>query len=437
MSKSDIVDFVNSNPINTGESKQKYYARIAGTLGYSNGGLKRRFITDQIWKEVSFGGGHKSIAPNKAVHTHESKTEWDETKDGASLNYVGEQEIRTEQQAIDFFDIDTDKYEIDRMKFNAWDVTMKVDVWINVYSGKRYVEGDPFDKNDYTSTVQDHKRTNYQTTLWLKKKIAFFIKTPKVLPFNVKTQKGGQRFIIIGCLHRPFHDKKIWAKILQYISDNKKTINGIILNGDIVDLRSLSSHDEFIPEGIDLSMEYSDGLLAIMELKSAFGKHWKGLEKFFNYGNHEARFDRDLKAVRKYGSALPSPHEAMRLEEEGFMIQYDWKNGKVTLGNILDVYHGIYYGQNPSKAHLDKIPTRNHIFNHTHRFGNHEKAGFYAFNIGCLIDPMSVGFVYSHRFTKGDWKHGFCEAYIDSHGVDYVNPIPIIDGNFFAGGKFY
>lgn len=428
--RQEMIEFTSAHPLLENESKQKYYNRVAPLMNLSVSAFKKRMVLGRIWQTIE---GKKDVEDTHRDH----QNIWKENKDIATMDYIGFTPIKNEKQCIEHFNIDTEIYEPISSEANQWDVTMKSFKWVVRKTGKEWRTNTPFIEKDLIKMETEKTRTNFQFKMKFRRIEKLIIDFPKVEPFKVKTQKRGQRFLIIGCLHRPFHHKTIWDKILQYIVDNRKNINGLVLNGDILDLRSLSSHDEFIPEGIDLAMEYSDGLLAIMELKSAFGKYWKSIEKFFNYGNHEARFDRDLKAIRKYGSVLPNPHEALRLVEEGFEIQFDWRDGKVTLGNILDVYHGIYFGQNPCKAHLDKIPTRNHIFNHTHRFGNYEKAGFSAYNIGCLIDPSSVGFVYSHRFTKGDWKHGFCEAYIDSSGVDYVNPIPIINEKFFAGGKFY
>ena len=387
---------------------------------------------------ISRGRDNKQIAPNKLVHTAESRKRWEETEDGASLDYVGEEQITTEQQAIDFFNVDMTKFEVEKSVGNNWSTPMKDKVWIYKETGKRWEEGTKFNEDELQLIAVDNKRVNYQFKVWFRRIIDFKLNEfPKLPPIKVKPTKGGQTWIILPCVHRPFHRQEIWDKVMQMIVDNRKNIYGIILPGDYLDLRSLSTHDEFIPEGIDLAMEYNDGYQGILELKRAFGKYWKSVKKKFLWGNHEFRFDRDLKAIRKYGSSLPNPAEALRLEENDFEIRYDWRNDKITLGNDLDVYHGVYFGANPCKAHLDKIPNRNHVFAHTHRIGHYGKGGFNAWNIGWMGDIQSEGFKYSHRFTKGDHANGWGEVFVDSKGQTIVNQIKCLGDNFYYAGKLY
>lgn len=343
---------------------------------------------------------------------HEVQRTWDEKGDSAVYEYKGEKPIRSLKEALHFSDVDLDTWEVDRHIFNSWDVAMK-----------------------NANGTGAFKRTNYQVKVWFRRKQKVEIDSPVFRNIKVEKRKAKQMWIIIGCIHRPFHDKILWDKLIAFLKENSKDITGIIINGDYLDLRSLSSHEEWIPEGIDLSVEYSDGLQGIEDIESCLNKN---IDKIFIYGNHEDRFFRDKKSIRKYGSSLPAPHEALELEERGWEVITDWKNGYVTLGKNLDVFHGVKVGINAAKDQLASIPNRSHIFNHTHRFGTHSNKTNTAYNIGCMIDFNHDVFKYVDRGVRESWAQGFAIVYIDKKDNNYVYPIKVDeDGGFFFKGDIY
>jgi hypothetical protein len=352
------------------------------------------------------------LKPNCTEVRTDSKndTTWDVKEESAVWSYDGTQSITSLEQAIDFSGVDMEEWEVERHVFNSWDVTMKVD-------------------------EEPIKRTNYQVKVWFRRKEKLEIERPEFRNIKIEVRKDMQMWVTIGCVHRPFHDKLIWDKFLKFLEVNREEITGVIIDGDYLDLRSLSSHEEWIPEGIDLSYEYSDGLQGIQDIESRLKPD---VEKIYIYGNHEDRFFRDKKSIRKYGSSLPSPHEAMELEERGWQVITDWKNGYVTLGNNLDVFHGVKVGMNAAKDQLQAIPDRDHIFFHTHRFGSHSNKTNTAYNAGCMIDFDHEVFKYVDRGIRQSWSHGFAVAYIDAKGNNHVYPIKIDNdkGFFFKGNAF-
>lgn len=339
-------------------------------------------------------------------NTAKQQISLEESNENATWRYEGEKSITTLQQALKFANVDADLWEVERWKFNSWDVTSK--------------EG---------------KRTNYQVTVWFARKENLDISKPTFRNIKITSTKHTQMWVVVGCIHRPFHDKVLWDKFLYFLEKNKKDITGILINGDYLDLRSLSSHEEWIPEDVDLSYEYSDGLQGIDEIEQRLNKN---IDKIFHYGNHEDRFFRDKSSIRKYGKSLPSPHEALELEERGWEINTDWKNGYTTLGKNLDIFHGTKVGVNAAKDQLLALPTRNHIFNHTHRFGTFSNQTNTAYNTGCMIDFESDMFKYVDRGVREAWSHGFAVAYIDSNGNNHVSPIKVDnDKEFFFEGVIY
>lgn len=353
---------------------------------------------------------YKFLSDN-TVGSNENRS-WNEKEDSAIYEYKGEKSIRTLEEALEFSDVDLDKWEVERHIFNSWDVSMK--------------------NQDGSGAF---KKTNYQVKVWFRRKQNLLIETPVYRHITIEPKPEPQMWVIIGCVHRPFHDKELWDSFLSFLESNKSSITGFIINGDYLDLRSLSNHEEWIPDNIDLSVEYSDGLQGIEDIESRLKKN---IEKIFIYGNHEDRFFRDKKSIRKYGSSLPSPHEAMELEERGWEIITDWKNGLVTLGNSLDIFHGTKVGINAAKDQLNAIPTRDHIFNHTHRFSTYSNNMHTAYNIGCMIDIDNDMFKYVDRGIRAAWSHGFAVAYIDENGNNYVTPIKVReDKRFFFQGVVY
>lgn len=335
---------------------------------------------------------------------------WEENSKEAVWEYNSTTKtLETLEEALEFCDADLDKFEVDRYVFNSWDVTMKI--------------GDT-----------PVKRTNYQVKIWFKKIEKVFIKEPFVKPILVSASEDVQMWVVVGCVHRPFHNKALWYNLLQFLNYHSKKITGVIINGDYLDLRSLSSHEEWIPEGVDLSMEYSDGLQGIAEIEDAIKKSTK---KIFHYGNHEDRFLRNKRDVRKYGSALPSPREALELDVRGWDVVEDWKDGFTKLGDKLEVFHGEYIGMNAAKQHLEAMPEVSCMFNHTHRFQSYSHNKQTAYNVGWMGDPEQDVFKYMMRRSKYRWTNGFGVAYIDPDGNHHVVPIKSEDSRIFFEGKLF
>jgi predicted phosphodiesterase len=247
-----------------------------------------------------------------------------------------------------------------------------------------------------------------------------------------------QQWLVLPDVHRPFHNKILWAKILRVISDMGTALHGIVLSGDYLDLFTLSSHNAGSMgalTGMTLKDEYLDGLLGIDELEQA--SH-KGLVKKFLYGNHEDRYFRHVneKDNAKYGGALLNPVEALRLDEKGWETKTNWKDDFFRLGTHLDIIHGIYTSVHAAKVHLDKTE-HSVMFGHTHRFQTHYSGDKGAFNIGGLYDKNSKGFKYMPRFQREVWANGFAKVSIDDNGQYYAEPIKITNDCFVVNGKVY
>lgn len=188
--------------------------------------------------------------------------------------------------------------------------------------------------------------------------------TPKVKPKNdeeefklwkqekVRLQNQVGLHVVAGCIHFPAVNTKFYAGFLKFLEDNKDQIKGIHLIGDILDCKSLSTHDKGQVSDTTLEKEYSTSNIYLDKLDSVLAK---GIEKNYIWGNHEERYTRLLKQVdtAKFGKALLSPTAGCRFKERGYTIQEDYLNAKIQLGKYLDLIHGQFITANATKKHLD------------------------------------------------------------------------------------
>ena len=250
--------------------------------------------------------------------------------------------------------------------------------------------------------------------------------------------KGIQKWLILPDVHRPFQNKVLEKKVLQLIKDLGSSLYGINISGDYLDLYTLGSYNAEslgLLNGITLEYEYLDGLKGIKDIENAAHKDVK---KQFLWGNHEDRYFREVnkKDNAKYGSALKHPTEALELDERGWEVKTNWKDDFFTLGNHLDVMHGMFTNVHAAYNHLLKT---NHscIFGHTHRVQSYHLGNRAAYNIGGLYDKENKAFHYMPRLQREVWANGFAMVYIDDNGHFFVEQINVWNNKFFANGKMY
>lgn len=254
---------------------------------------------------------------------------------------------------------------------------------------------------------------------------------------SVRSQKV-QKWLILPDVHRPFHNKTLWSKVINLISDMGGTLYGINLSGDYLDLYTLGSYNAEslgLLQGIDLEYEYLDGLKGIKEIEAAAGKN---IKKQFLFGNHEDRYFREMnkKDNAKYGGALKNPIEALELHDRGWDVKTNWKDDYFTLGEHLDIIHGVYTNIHCAKKHLD-MTGHSCMFGHSHRIQSFNSGNRAAYNIGTLADISNKAFNYMPRFQKNVWANGFAIVNIDDNGNFFAEQINVWDNKFIANGKIY
>ena len=241
------------------------------------------------------------------------------------------------------------------------------------------------------------------------------------------------RNLVIGCLHAPFHNKKIWNGILQLIKDGD--FESINLIGDILDLNSLSFHErgKYPLDGLTIQKEYK--MVEVFdELDSVIGR--KKIKKRYLYGNHEARYLRHKQIPDNDKILADAPEDYFRLRERGYEVKTDWQDDYFKLGDYLEIFHGTLLGVNPAKRQLDKLKN-SCMFAHSHRAGVHFDGNMAAYNIGCLVDIKAPVFSYAPRIIKRNWIMGFGDVTIDDNGYFYSQLVTGYNDHFYYNGKRY
>ena len=260
-------------------------------------------------------------------------------------------------------------------------------------------------------------------------------KTPSAL---LQAPQKCEKWLVISDVHRPFHDVKLWDKVLKLVRDLGSELYGIVIAGDYLDLFTLGSYNEEslgLLKDFDLDFEYRDGLNGIIELESAAHK---GVKKCFLFGNHEDRYFRTLnkKDNAKFGAALKNPVEALQLYDRGWQVKTKYKDDFFLLGEHLEVIHGNFHNVHAAKTHLDKLG-KSVMFGDTHRIQTFREGDKAAYNIGGLFDMNNKAFSYAPRTQRRVWANGFAIVNITADGCYFAEVVNVWDGRFFANGRMY
>jgi hypothetical protein len=260
-------------------------------------------------------------------------------------------------------------------------------------------------------------------------------------PVNIITQTLNKNrntpgtYYITGCAHVPWHNKAMYNSVFTYLTKEVE-LQGLILAGDIADINSLSSHDKgkiSLP-GVNLEWEYKQVNKFLDEIDDL---NIKG-SKDFIFGNHEDRYNRITKDVdiAKYGSALKSPTEGLRLLERGYNVFDNWKNDCISLGPHLDINHGEFLNVHSAKKTIDTY-RKSIMYFHTHRFQIYIEGLVGGFNMGSGADFNAPVFNYATRAMKNSWINSSCLVTLDNDGFYHVQPLMWINNQLVINGKKY
>lgn len=261
-------------------------------------------------------------------------------------------------------------------------------------------------------------------------------KPPNIL--NNKINEPGT-YWITGCVHAPFHNKAMYESTFNFL-DKETDLNGVILDGDILDMHSISRHNKGLlnPKGITLDWEYKEASKFLDEIDDLIYSKKENPVMHYLYGNHEMWHATAMKDINisKYGEALLSPLEALDLLGRNYMVQTDYKTAHVDIGQFLEVNHGEFVNVHSAKKTIDTY-RKSVLYFHTHRFQIYMEGRIGGFNMGWGGDLNAPVFSYATRAMKNSWVNASCLVTLDNDGGFHVQPLLFINNKLIVNGKSY
>jgi len=232
------------------------------------------------------------------------------------------------------------------------------------------------------------------------------------LPYDIP--KAVTRLLILSDVHIPYHNIEAVTLALQY--GKEKKVNGIMLNGDILDFYGLSSFEKD-PRKRRFSEELEMGRQFLRILR----KEFDGVPIYFKLGNHCERYERYLR--------VKAPE---LLDVSEFRLDVLLKFGEIGVELIdsmrivhfgkLNIMHGHEFGRsvfspvNPARGLFTRTK-ENCIIGHHHQTSSHAETSLNGdvintWSTGCLselhpsympINKWNLGFAYVEREPDGQF----------------------------------
>jgi len=269
------------------------------------------------------------------------------------------------------------------------------------------------------------------------------IKSERIVPKYEPSQFSSGLYVVIGCLHLPFHNKDFFEAACNLIEDVRDDIRGLILAGDILDMHSISRHEKGkigLP-GYTLGREYAEANVAMDRLEEALrlpnGTYDMELVREYFYGNHEDWYNQHNKEVdaSKMGEAgIVSPYDAV-FKHRRFRFQSNWKEAFVQLGD-LKIIHGTWLNKHCAHKHLQEMK-ENVLFFHTHRVQTFKEEKYEAFNAGFGGDKDSRVFRYMQRSQREAWRNAFALVSLHDDGTTTTEIVDWKNDRLCYRGKCY
>lgn len=241
---------------------------------------------------------------------------------------------------------------------------------------------------------------------------------------------------IIPDTHRPFHDKRAYALMLQVFKELAP--DEIVILGDYADIYNLTGHGKDASVVTSLVNEIEDVNAGLDELDSLFPKS----KKVYLQGNHEYRFERYI------NTKCP---ELFGVTQFDFLLNISKRSN----------WKYVHYGPNQRYKVLNSYLTARHeplassakataskalcslVYGHIHRIEESHLVGLdgtnhVCFSVGWLGDK-SLDKIFGYVKTHHQWQLGFGLVYVDDKsGYFYHQKIHILDNyTCVVNGKLF
>lgn len=214
---------------------------------------------------------------------------------------------------------------------------------------------------------------------------------------------------VMSDIHIPYHSVEAIDESLNYFV--KKGIDGVLLNGDIIDCYMLS---KFNPD--PRMRHFRDEIEAFKQFISTLKSITKNI--FFKIGNHEERYERVM--IQHCPEFLDIPQfeleNVLCCQELGVEVI---KEQRIVYIGSLPVIHGHeasmkYASVNPARTLFLKT-YKSSLCGHLHRTSNHNEQALdgkiiSTWSVGCLCD------LHPKYRRLNNWNHGCARVEKDSEG---------------------
>lgn len=255
--------------------------------------------------------------------------------------------------------------------------------------------------------------------------LSFLNKSEYQSPITWRLPKAIKKVLLLSDIHVPFHDLE--AIIAAVKHGQKEKVDAVFLNGDIIDMYSMSDHEKD-PTKFRLNEELELG----REFLKAMREEFPNIPIYYIPGNHEYRMERWLmkKAPELLGMSEFRLDILLRLGEIG--IEWLPYGSKIYFGKLM-VEHGCKIkgagGINPARTLLLQFK-RPVICGHFHRTSAANAVVYdgeqqMAWSMGCLcIKEMAY-------LLRNDWNSGFAIVEVEHNGNFKVRNHQIINGEVY------
>ena len=226
---------------------------------------------------------------------------------------------------------------------------------------------------------------------------------------------------IFNDIHFPKEDRVRYARALSLMS-HFPDLRGIYLNGDIMEIESVSSHPKSPLAQRSLLAEIEYGVERFFELKKMF----PDVPVTYIAGNHEHRVLRYIRDVSPEMYGLIDCPKLLRFDELGWRFVDYGPAQWVRLGKTRDLWlrhEPLVGGANHAKGSAEKAYV-SLLYGHTHVFQQyfHKKMGPEPF----LVSATSCGWLgdindacFDYRGPRDNWVSGFTRVDCDEETGEY------------------
>ena len=230
-----------------------------------------------------------------------------------------------------------------------------------------------------------------------------------------------ERILLIPDCHRPYHDRKAWATMMQAARWFKPHI--VVLMGDYLDCYPVSRFLSDPTRRLRLEDELADGRDGLDELDRLGARR-----KVYILGNHEHRLARHIASnAPDLWGVMPSVPDLLGLEGRGWEV-VAYQDG-IEIGELY-LTHDLGRSGKYALNHALSEAERSVCIAHIHRIG-HACLGDpitgklrQAWSFGWLGDVAQIDYRHRSR-ARRDYQHGFGLGHLDPDGKAYLRAVPI------------